>query len=139
MVEYGSMDSNPSTSRSEFSSDIESNGKRSPKRRRHPTKREFVLVGLIAVTGFTEKIIYYGIVANLVLYCTNYLDYSSPEAAIFSLVFTGANYILAFFGGWIADACLGNYNAIFVGLLMSLVGKNPNRLKVNELLVKYFP
>ena len=113
MAKYGSVD-------------VESTEKRGPKRRRYPTKREFVLVGLIAAANFTEKIIYYGIVTNLVLYCTNYLDYSSADAAVFSLIFTGANYVLTFFGGWISDAYLGNYNSVFIGLLMCLVGKNPN-------------
>ena len=116
MAGYGSVDVIPVSSQSRFSSDVESSGERGLKRRRHPTRRDFVLVGLIAAANFTEKIIYYGIVTNLVLYCTNYLDYSSADAAVFSLVFTGANYVLTFFGGWISDACLGNYNTIYVGL-----------------------
>ncbi|XP_071510742.1 solute carrier family 15 member 4-like [Diadema antillarum] len=96
-------------------------GEASPECRK-PSSRDIALFLCIAAADFVEKIIYYGIVVNLVLYCTNDLDYSSADAAVFSLVFTGTNYVLTSLGGWIADGYLGMYNAIYLGLLICLVG-----------------
>ncbi|XP_054750607.2 solute carrier family 15 member 4-like [Lytechinus pictus] len=87
-----------------------------------PTSKEIILVLCIAFVYFTEKIIYYGIVTNLVLFCTNDLGYSSADAAVYSLVFTGTNYVFTIFGGWLSDSWLGNYNAIYLGSLICLIG-----------------
>ncbi|XP_030828919.1 solute carrier family 15 member 4 [Strongylocentrotus purpuratus] len=87
-----------------------------------PTTRDAVLVLCIAFLNFVEKIIFYGILTNLVLFCTNDLGYSSANAAVFSLVFIGTNYVFTIFGGWLSDSWLGNYNSIYLGSLICLLG-----------------
>eukprot|EP00057_Strongylocentrotus_purpuratus_P034683 XP_796185.3 PREDICTED: solute carrier family 15 member 4 isoform X2 [Strongylocentrotus purpuratus] len=87
-----------------------------------PTSRDVFLVLCIGFLNFVEKIIFYGILTNLVLFCTNDLGYSSANAAVFSLVFIGTNYVFTIFGGWLSDSWLGNYNSIYLGSLMCLLG-----------------
>ena len=43
----------------------------------------------ILSTELCERLAYYGVVANLVLFCTSKLDFSSNDAATISLVFSG--------------------------------------------------
>ncbi|XP_035698677.1 protein NRT1/ PTR FAMILY 5.15-like [Branchiostoma floridae] len=67
-----------------------------------------------------ERIAYYSIVSNLVLYCTRDLHYTSTEAVIISLVFSGSGCLLPPLGGFLADTCAGRYLTIVgSGLLMA--------------------
>ena len=104
--------------------------------RERPTSSDWVMVICIALTYTVKKIVYFGILANLVVYCTNVLEYTSADAAIFALVFVGANYFLCLFGGWLSDAVLGHYNAIYLGLLVQLAG-NVNNYNCLSKLFKY--
>ena len=70
-----------------------------------------------------ERLTYYSIASNLVLYCTSVLQYSSATATTIALVFSGTAYFVPLFGGWLADSYLGKYNTIYGSLLIYLVGK----------------
>ena len=70
-----------------------------------------------------ERLTYYSIAGNLVLYCTSALDFSSEDAATISLVFSGTAYFVPLFGGWLADSFAGKYNTIYGSLLIYLIGK----------------
>nr|KAG5685480.1 hypothetical protein BaRGS_013091 [Batillaria attramentaria] len=76
----------------------------------------------ILVTEMCERLSYYSVVANLVLFCTSVLDYTSNDAATISLVFSGTVFILPIFGGYIADAVAGMYNTIYGAALIYLLG-----------------
>ncbi|CAH1243902.1 SLC15A4 [Branchiostoma lanceolatum] len=69
-----------------------------------------------------ERIAYYAIVSNLVLYCTRDLDYTSTEAVIISLVFSGSGCFLSPLGGYLADSCAGRYRTIVGGCLLLACG-----------------
>ncbi|XP_071952206.1 solute carrier family 15 member 4-like [Antedon mediterranea] len=69
-----------------------------------------------------ERLTYYSIVANLVVYCTNKLGYTSADAVTVSLVFSGTSYFVPVLGGWVADSISGRYNAIYGSLLIYFVG-----------------
>ncbi|XP_033123110.1 solute carrier family 15 member 4-like [Anneissia japonica] len=69
-----------------------------------------------------ERLTYYSVVANLVVYCTNTLGYTSADAVTVSLVFSGTSYFLPVAGGWVADSISGRFNGIFGGLLIYFIG-----------------
>ncbi|XP_041362213.1 solute carrier family 15 member 4-like [Gigantopelta aegis] len=74
--------------------------------------RSLLVVLSILVTELCERLTYYSVVSNLVLYCTNYLKYPSFDAANINYVFTGTVYIFPVAGGYVADALAGRYNTI---------------------------
>ncbi|XP_072051177.1 LOW QUALITY PROTEIN: solute carrier family 15 member 4-like [Amphiura filiformis] len=80
------------------------------------------IVMCILFCELCERLTYYSIAGNLVLYCTSALDYSSEDAATISLVFSGTAYFVPLFGGWLADSFAGKYNTIYGSLLIYMIG-----------------
>lgn len=70
-----------------------------------------------------ERLTYYSIIGNLIIFCTNELGYSSATAAVIVAAFSGTSYFVPIFGGWIADSFAGKYNTIYGSLLIYFVGK----------------
>ncbi|KAL3877158.1 hypothetical protein ACJMK2_034906 [Sinanodonta woodiana] len=80
------------------------------------------VVACILVTELCERLTYYSVVANMVLFCTSKLKLTSDEASNVNWVFTGTVYIIPVFGGFVADAIAGKYNTIFGSGLIYLLG-----------------
>ncbi|XP_052070570.1 solute carrier family 15 member 4-like [Mytilus californianus] len=86
------------------------------------TRKKLFIVGCILMTELCERLTYYSVVANLILYCTSTLDISSTGAARISLIFSGSVFIVPIFGGYLADAFVGKYNTILGCGLIYVIG-----------------
>ncbi len=82
----------------------------------------FRTVLFILFSELCERLTYYSISANLVLFCTSVLDFPSDTAAVIALVFSGTAFFSPVFGGWVADSIAGKYNTIYGGLLVYITG-----------------
>lgn len=74
------------------SNEISQNGyNKTPGQKREAkiTGKKLLVVGCILTTELCERLTYYSVVANLVLYCTSVLQLTSSTAATVSLVFSG--------------------------------------------------
>ncbi|KAK3591726.1 hypothetical protein CHS0354_019495 [Potamilus streckersoni] len=80
------------------------------------------VIACILVTELCERLTYYSVVANMVLFCTSKLKLTSDEASNVNWVFTGTVYIIPVFGGFVADAIAGKYNTILGAGLIYLLG-----------------
>ncbi|XP_038060134.1 solute carrier family 15 member 4-like [Patiria miniata] len=76
----------------------------------------------ILVCELCERMTYYSIAGNLVLYCTNELKFTSADATTVTFIFTGTSYFVPVIGGWIADTVSGKYNAILGAALIYCIG-----------------
>lgn len=76
----------------------------------------------ILFTELCERLTYYSILGNLVIFLTNFLGFGSADAVTITLIFTGTCYFLPLVGGWLADAVAGCYNVIFGSGLIYIVG-----------------
>jgi len=77
---------------------------------------------LILLTEFCERLAFFGLVANLVLFCEDTLQLPSPWPSTIFLVFVGTCYLTTLLGGWLSDTYLGRYNTIFGFLLLYIIG-----------------
>ncbi|KAJ1168589.1 hypothetical protein NDU88_000509 [Pleurodeles waltl] len=81
-----------------------------------------VACGAILLVEIFERLAFFGIVSNLVLYLNSYLfNWGGPQSSQTALLFLGASYVLAPLGGWLADAYLGRYWTILASLVLYLV------------------
>ncbi|XP_046859133.1 solute carrier family 15 member 4-like isoform X2 [Xenia sp. Carnegie-2017] len=78
----------------------------------------------ILIMELCERLTFYGINANLVLFALNgnHLQFSSSEAAILSYVFQGLCYLTPIIGGWYADSKAGKFATILGAGVVYLIG-----------------
>lgn len=86
------------------------------------TKERLFVVASILVTELCERLTYYSVAANLLLFCTSKLKYSSADGSVITLVFGGTVLTLPVIGGYIADSMAGKYNAILNSGLLYVFG-----------------
>ncbi|XP_077999201.1 solute carrier family 15 member 4-like [Glandiceps talaboti] len=106
-------------------SDIDEKGVETPVEQKQNFKSQYdrlrVIVCILCVE-MCERLTYYSIGANLVLFCTNVLKLSSSQAVVISYVFTGTSYFVPVFGGFIADSIAGKFNTIYGSALIYFAG-----------------
>jgi len=86
-------------------------------------RRQKLLVTLcILVTELCERLTFYGLTANLVLFCSSELDLEPPWPSTINYLFQGTCYLIPLFAGWLADAYMGRYNTIYGSSLLYVVG-----------------
>ncbi|EDV27429.1 uncharacterized protein TRIADDRAFT_12575, partial [Trichoplax adhaerens] len=76
----------------------------------------------ILLTELCERLTYYSVSANLVLFANTHLGFTNPEAASINFIFTGTGYAIPIISGYIADSFIGQYNTIFGSSLIYIVG-----------------
>ncbi|XP_011456906.3 solute carrier family 15 member 4 isoform X1 [Magallana gigas] len=86
------------------------------------SRQQLVVVGCILMCELCERLTYYSVTANVVLFCTNTLKLESTTAATVSLVFSGTVFIIPVIGGYIADTLAGKYNTILGSGLIYVLG-----------------
>lgn len=59
------------------------------------TRRKLMIVGCVLMTELCERLTYYSVVANLILFCTSTLNISSTDAARINLIFSGILFFIS--------------------------------------------
>ena len=76
----------------------------------------------ILLTVVLERITFYGILANLLLFLINETDFSQSASIGIVFTFTGLAWLMSTIGGIVADSYIGRYNAVWGSLLIYVVG-----------------
>jgi peptide/histidine transporter 3/4 len=76
----------------------------------------------ILVTEMCERLTYYSIVANLVLFCTSTLKFGQTDATNLNQVFSGFVYLISVFGGFISDSYAGRFRTILYSSFLYIIG-----------------
>ncbi|XP_046584210.1 solute carrier family 15 member 4-like [Haliotis rubra] len=84
--------------------------------------RSLVAAVLILTVEMCERLTYYSVTANQMLFSTSVLQLPAPLSVKIHQVFAGTALILPLFGGYIADCMSGRFNAILGSGLIYIVG-----------------
>ena len=77
----------------------------------------------VLATETLERIAFYGLVGNLVLFLnTEPFNWYSFNAVNTMFIFTGVSYISSIVSGWFADAYLGKFRSVVLFLVIYLLG-----------------
>ncbi|RXN19071.1 solute carrier family 15 member 5 [Labeo rohita] len=84
-------------------------------------KKLQVIVCVLFVELF-ERFTFFGIVCNMILFCTIKLGYSSYQAAMVNTCFVGASVLTPVLVGWFAETCLGRTTVLCFCALLHFFG-----------------
>ena len=88
-----------------------------------PRKRTYLACGAILLTETLERIAFYGIVGNLVLFLNKQpLDWVSYNSMTALFTFTGLSYMTSVIGGWVADSFFGKFKTLLIFFLVYFGG-----------------
>lgn len=90
----------------------------SPQRKKHL----WTVCPLILGNEFCERLAYYGVSSNMVMYLKLVLGYSNADASARVAVWSGTCYLTPLIGAYLADAYLGRFAVILVFSLVYFVG-----------------
>lgn len=90
--------------------------------RKKPCKKLQVIICVLLVELF-ERFTFFGIVCNMILFCTVKLGYDNYLAATVNLCFIGASTLTPVLVGWFAEACLGRTKVLYVCAFLHFFGK----------------
>ncbi|XP_041965000.1 solute carrier family 15 member 5 [Alosa alosa] len=88
---------------------------------RHTRKKLQVIICVLLVE-LCERFTFFGIVCNMILFCTIKLGYDNHQAAIVNLCFVGASTLTPVLVGWFAETCLGRTKVLYMCALMHFIG-----------------
>ena len=89
---------------------------------RHTSKKLQVIICVLLVE-LCERFTFFGIVCNMILFCTIKLGYDNHQAAIVNLCFVGASTLTPVLVGWFAETCLGRTKVLSICALLHFIGK----------------
>ncbi|XP_066489889.1 solute carrier family 15 member 5 [Tiliqua scincoides] len=69
-----------------------------------------------------EKFTFFGIVCNMILFCTIKLGYCNYQAVIINLGFVGACMVAPVLMGWLAECLLGRIRLVYMCALLHFIG-----------------
>ncbi|KAK9822864.1 hypothetical protein WJX81_005939 [Elliptochloris bilobata] len=89
-----------------------------------PKRRSTLLTVCPFILGneFCERLAYYGLSTNLIIYMTRVMRYSPAFASAQLTLFEGTAYLTPILGAWLADAAWGRYKTILVFSIIYMVG-----------------
>lgn len=81
--------------------------------------REAVCVLLVELC---ERFTFFGIVCNMILFCTARLGYPSHQAAMVNMCFVGTSTLTPVLVGWLAEYLVGRTKLVCICLLLHFLG-----------------
>ena len=86
------------------------------------TQSSFFPLACVLTTVVLERVTYYGILANLLIFLMNDSEFSPSASVGLVFVFTGMAWMMSTVGGIVGDSYSGRYNAVWGSLLIYIVG-----------------
>ncbi|XP_028652261.1 solute carrier family 15 member 5 [Erpetoichthys calabaricus] len=89
---------------------------------KHRGRKKLEVIVCILLVELCERFTFYGIVCNMILFCTVKLGYSNYEAATINLTFVGVSTLAPVFVGQFAEFCLGRTKVLYSSAFLHFIG-----------------
>lgn len=86
-------------------------------------EKEFQASVCLLLVELCEKFTFYGIVCNMLLFCTIKLGYHNYEAAMLNVCFAGACTVAPVLMGWLAEHPVGRNRLVYLCTLLHFIGR----------------
>lgn len=87
-----------------------------------PAQNSFFPLVCVLLTVVLERLVYYGIVGNLLIFLINETKFSQSISIGIVFIFTALSCLMSTVGGTVGDSYSGRYNAVWGSLLVYIVG-----------------
>ena len=87
-----------------------------------PAQNSFFPLVCVLLTVVLERLVFYGIAANLLIFLINETQFNQSIAIGIVSIFTGLSCLMSTVGGTVGDSYSGRYNAIWGSLLVYILG-----------------
>lgn len=86
------------------------------------SRKKLQVIICVLLVELCERFTFFGIVCNMILFCTVRLGYSNYLAATVNLCFVGASTLTPVLVGWFADTCLGRTKVLYLCAFLHFFG-----------------
>lgn len=86
------------------------------------SRKKLQVIVCVLLVELCERFTFFGIVCNMILFCTVKLGYSNYLAATVNLCFVGASTLTPVLVGWFADTCLGRTKVLYLCAFLHFFG-----------------
>lgn len=86
------------------------------------SRKKLQVIVCVLLAELCERFTFFGIVCNMILFCTVKLGYSNSLAATVNLCFVGASTLTPVLVGWFADTCLGRTKVLYLCAFLHFFG-----------------
>lgn len=87
------------------------------------SRKKLQVVICVLLVELCERFTFFGIVCNMILFCTVKLGYDNYLAATVNLCFVGASTLTPVLVGWFAETCLGRSKVLYLCAFLHFFGK----------------
>uniref|UniRef100_A0AAY4B2N4 Solute carrier family 15 member 5 n=1 Tax=Denticeps clupeoides TaxID=299321 RepID=A0AAY4B2N4_9TELE len=88
----------------------------------HYSRKKLQVIVCILLVELCERFTFFGIVCNMILFCTIKLGYDNHQAAAVNLCFVGASTLSPVLVGWFAEMCLGRTKVLYICAFLHFFG-----------------
>ena len=88
------------------------------------SRKKLQVIICVLLVELCARFTFFGIVCNMILFCTVKLGYDNHQAATVNLCFVGASTLTPVLVGWLAETCLGRTKVLYLCALLHFFGKS---------------
>lgn len=77
----------------------------------------------VLLVELCERFTFFGIVCNMILFCTVRLGYRNYQAAIVNMCFVGTSMLTPVLAGWLAECLVGRIKLVCICMFLHFLGR----------------
>lgn len=88
-----------------------------------PSEKKLQEAICVLLVELCERFTFFGIVCNMILFCTVKLGYRNYQAAIVNMCFVGTSMLTPVLVGWLAECLVGRIKLVCICMFLHFLGR----------------